>query len=129
MRNSRHQLPEPTAIENRILAGGGVDYRRYDEFKSRGVVLLAICNDAPPRLERFSTELELRFPILYDLGGRVAACYGAYAMKVHQGRSYRGLIRSTFLIDRKGICIKAWNRVHVRGHATHVVAALEQLTL
>lgn len=99
------------------------------DFKKRGVAVYGVCNDPPPRLERLKRELELDVPILFDPKGRIAALYGAYAMKVHMGRSYRGIIRSTFLIDRKGLVAQAWNRVHVRGHAQAVLTAVDEHTL
>ena len=45
-------------------------------------------------------------------------------MKTFQGRSYRGVVRSTFLVDRKGLLVKSWMRVHVRGHVEQVLLAL-----
>jgi len=100
----------------------------HPEIHKGGVALLGICNDPPPKLVRFAGDLGITYPILHDPGGRVAALYGAYALKNVQGRSYRGIIRSTFLVDRAGNVVRAWNRVHVRGHVDQVMVAVAALS-
>jgi peroxiredoxin Q/BCP len=120
-------FPRPGSPSCNRIAG---DFNElYDQIKQRGVALYGICNDPPSKLAKFAADLGLRYPLLHDQGGRIAAFYGAYALKVHQGRSYRGVSRSTFLIDRKGTVVRAWNRVHVKGHAAHVLAEIDAQTL
>lgn len=100
----------------------------YPEIRSRGVALLGVSLDTTERQKTYAEENGITYPLLADLNGRVAAAYGAYALKTYQGRSFKGVIRSTFLIDRKGVVRRAWNRVHVRGHVEAVIAALADLS-
>jgi peroxiredoxin Q/BCP len=101
----------------------------HTTFRSRGVALLGISIDSSRRQAEFAVENGITYPLLADEQGRVAAAYGAYALKTYQGRSFKGVIRSTFLLDRKGVVRRAWNRVHVQGHVKAVLQALDELKL
>ena len=43
------------------------------------------------------------------------------------GRTYMGIVRTTFLIDKSGHISKIWNKVKVKGHADAVLEALQEL--
>ena len=53
--------------------------------------------------------------------------YGAWGDKVMDGRKYKGIIRSTVLIDGDGKVAHHWPKVSVKGHVDEVLAAAEQL--
>jgi len=54
----------------------------------------------------------------------VSAAYGALGKKSMFGKSYTGIIRSTFLIDEKGIIRAIWRKVKVPGHVEQVLNEL-----
>jgi peroxiredoxin Q/BCP len=66
-------------------------------------------------------------PLLSDADNAVGKAWGFYGEKKLYGRTFMGIIRSTFLIDPKGNLAKAWHRVKVDGHAEAVLAALREL--
>ena len=73
------------------------------------------------------------FELPDDQGGRVtladtehtvAEAFGAWGRKQRAGRTYHGIIRSTFLIDGKGVVRRVWSPVTVKGHAEEVLRAI-----
>ena len=74
--------------------------------------------------ERFKTKFGLPFTLLSDEDHDVSTRYGAWALKTNYGRTYLGVIRSTFLIDPDGRIANVWPRVKADGHAAEVLAAL-----
>lgn len=97
------------------------------EFAKRGAVVLGISPDPVTSHERFRKAQRLNFPLLADEGHVVAEKYGAWGEKVMYGRKVTGMIRSTFVIDAKGVVRKVFPRVRVQGHAQKVLEVLETL--
>ena len=58
---------------------------------------------------------------------KVAEKYGTWQKKSRYGRSYMGIVRTTFLIDRNGKVAKRWDNVKVDDHAAEVLAAVDAL--
>ena len=54
--------------------------------------------------------------------------YKVWGKKKFMGREFMGVIRSTFLIDKKGKILKAWNDVKVKDHAKEVLETLKNLS-
>jgi peroxiredoxin Q/BCP len=95
-------------------------------LKKAGAVVLGVSPDSLASHEKFADKYHLPFPLLSDDGHQVADAYGAYGDKVLYGRKFKGMIRSTFLIDPKGRIAKVWPKVKVDGHVDKVRAALVQ---
>lgn len=53
--------------------------------------------------------------------------YGVWAEKSMYGRTYMGVVRTTYLIGPDGKVVHRWDKVKVPGHADEVLAALKQL--
>jgi peroxiredoxin Q/BCP len=66
----------------------------------------------------------LPFTLLSDVDHGVAEAYGAWGEKKNYGRTYMGIIRSTFLVDPDGRIAQAWTSVKADGHADQVLDAL-----
>jgi peroxiredoxin Q/BCP len=76
---------------------------------------------------RFADKHRLTFPLLADPDHAVAEKYGVWQKKSRYGRTYMGIVRTTYLIDREGRVAKRWDNVKVDGHADEVLAAVEAL--
>ena len=76
---------------------------------------------------RFAAKHSLSFPLLADAHHAVADKYGVWQKKAQYGRTYMGIVRTTYLIGRDGKVAKRWDRVTVDGHADEVLAAVEEL--
>ncbi len=72
------------------------------EFASVGVAVVGISPDPPDKQKKFDDKHSLGFPLLSDPDHKVARAYGAWGAKSMYGKTYDGIIRSSFLIDENG---------------------------
>jgi peroxiredoxin Q/BCP len=94
-------------------------------FKKAGYTVLGISPDAPEKLLKFKQNQELNFPLLSDSDLEVHKTYGAFGTKSMYGRTYEGVIRSTFVIDEKGKISMALYNVKATGHVVMLRKMLE----
>jgi len=100
------------------------DYAAYEES---GVAVLGVSPDTVQSHADFQRKFRLPFPLLADLGHRVCSMYGVWGQKKFMGRSYEGVLRTTFLIDRTGRIGRVFERVRPAEHSDEVLAALRSL--
>ena len=74
---------------------------------------------------KFARKHGLTFPLLADADHAVAEKYGVWQEKLRYGRSYMGIVRTTYLIGPDGKVVRRWDRVKVDGHVGEVAAALQ----
>jgi peroxiredoxin Q/BCP len=91
---------------------------------SKDAVVLGVSLDDELSHQRFAQKYNLPFPLLSDVDAAVSRQYGTYKEKNLYGRSYWGIERTTFVIDREGRVENVFRRVKVEGHAEEVMATL-----
>ena len=96
----------------------------WGEFERRGAVVLGISADSVSSHERFKEKYRLPFTLLSDPEHEVIERYGAWKPKRLAGKSFLGIVRSTFLIDAEGKVAKVWPKVDPAKHADWVLAEL-----
>jgi peroxiredoxin Q/BCP len=96
----------------------------WSEYRERGAVVLGVSPDDEASHAKFKEKYSLPFTLLADPGHAVAAEYGAWGEKRNYGRTYEGIIRSTFVIGPDGTVVKTMRNVKPDGHAERVLAAL-----
>ena len=94
------------------------------DFKKAGVAVLGISPDDPKKQRKFDEKHGLGFPLLSDADHKVAEAYGVWGEKSMYGKTYMGIIRSSFLIDEKGKVIEAWYKVSPKDTVPKARAAL-----
>jgi peroxiredoxin Q/BCP len=94
------------------------------DLSGLGVAAVGISPDSREQQEKFDKKYSLGFPLLSDPDHRVAESYGAWGEKKMYGKSYMGIIRSSFLIDEKGRITKAWYKVKPEETVAQVSKAL-----
>lgn len=72
---------------------------------------MGISPDPPDGQMKFDLKYKLGFRLLSDPDNKAAKAYGAWGEKSMCGRKFEGIIRSSFLIDEKGIVLQAWYKV------------------
>jgi peroxiredoxin Q/BCP len=97
-------------------------------FKSSKAAVLGVSILDEKSKARFADKHKIGFPLLADAEHEVAEKYGTWQKKSRYGRSYMGIVRTTFLIDRDGKVAKRWDNVKVDGHTDDVLAAVEELS-
>ena len=93
------------------------------KFAKQDVVILGVSADPVKALVNFKTKQKLNFPLLSDPDHKMIESYGQWRMKKFMGRSFKGIVRSTFLIDEDGKIAQIWDAVRVKGHAAETLAA------
>jgi peroxiredoxin Q/BCP len=97
------------------------------EFQKLGIEVIGVSPDKLPAIEKFAAKYNLTFPLASDADHAVATAYGVWVEKSMYGKTYMGIDRSTFLIDRDGKIAKAWRGVKVPGHVAAVAEAAKAL--
>lgn len=93
-------------------------------LKPRKAAVLGISILDEKSKAKFADKYGLTFPLLADADHEVAEKYGVWQKKSRYGRSYMGIVRTTYLIGSDGKVIERWDDVKVDGHAETVAAAL-----
>jgi peroxiredoxin Q/BCP len=96
----------------------------YSQITAAGAVVLGVSPDSVKSHDGFKLKFNLPFFLLSDPDHRVAEMYGAWGEKKMYGKSYMGIIRTTFVIDEQGRIVKVFPKVRVKGHSQEVLAAL-----
>jgi peroxiredoxin Q/BCP len=94
------------------------------KFKTSKAVVLGVSILDEASKARFATKYDLTFPLLADPDHAVAEKYGVWQKKSLYGRSFMGLVRTTYLIGEDGKVTKRWDNVKVDGHADAVASAI-----
>ena len=96
----------------------------WSEFESAGAVVLGVSPDDVASHETFKDDFDLPFTLLADPDHSVAEAYDVWAEKSRYGRTYMGIVRSTFVIGPDGVVVKAMRNVKPATHADDVLAVL-----
>ena len=96
-------------------------------FAQAGATVLGVSPDGPDSHQKFAGKFSLTFPLLSDTDHKVAEAYGVWGEKTNYGRTYMGITRATFLIDKHGKVARVWPKVKVDGHADQVLEAVRAL--
>jgi thioredoxin-dependent peroxiredoxin len=97
------------------------DYSAYDQAD---VVILGVSPDDVKSHAKFKKKFQLQFPLLADEGHKVCDLYGVWGPKKFMGKSYEGVLRTTFLIDGSGNIIKVFENVRPAEHSAELLSAL-----
>ena len=100
---------------------------RQKELIKLNATVLGVSPDDTASHEKFRDKFNLNFPLLADVGHKVAEKYGAWREKNMYGKKTMGIQRSTFLIDKDGRVAKVWKAVRVDGHDAKVLEELKKL--
>lgn len=72
------------------------------ELERLGVAAVGISPDTPRQQKNFDDKYQLGFPLLSDSEHQIAEAYGVWAEKQMYGKTYMGIVRSSFLVDENG---------------------------
>ena len=96
----------------------------YDEILAKGAVVLGISKDSTASHTKFREKFELPFHLLSDVETTPIQAFGAWGEKKMCGKTYMGIIRSTFVVDENGVISHVFPKVNTKTHATEILAAL-----
>lgn len=81
------------------------------DLASLGIAAVGISPDEPAELKKFIDKYGLNFPLLSDPNHKTADAYGTWGEKSMYGKTYEGIIRSSFLLDEQGRVVQAWYKI------------------
>lgn len=96
----------------------------YDAILKRGAVVLGISADSVKSHGNFKQKFDLPFHLLSDPEKQVIKTFGAWGEKKMYGKSYEGILRSTFILDGEGKVIKVFPKVKPGEHAEEILKEL-----
>lgn len=92
-----------------------------DKFKSKNIQIFGVSPDNMQKHHKFISDHDLKITLLSDPENSVSSAYFAYGDKTMYGRVYKGIIRSTFIINEDGVIEEAFYKVKAGGHANKVL--------
>jgi peroxiredoxin Q/BCP len=98
------------------------------QFEKLDAVVVGVSPDSPASHTNFREKHGLKVHLLSDPEKKTLVAYGAWGMKNMYGREVEGVIRSTVLVDPKGMVAHHWKKVRAEGHAAHVQAKIAELS-
>ena len=98
------------------------------EFDKAGVELLGVSKDSAKKHQNFIAKHDLTTPLATDAEeGGLSDALGVWTEKKMYGKTFMGMVRTTYLIGEDGKIAQVWNKVKVKGHAEEVLAAAKAL--
>ena len=94
-------------------------------FRKLNCEVYGISKDSIDSHNKFKKKYKIKFDLLSDLDKKALKNYKVWRKKKFMGREFMGVIRSTFLIDKKGRILKIWDNVKVKDHAKEVLRTLK----
>ena len=86
----------------------------YPQFVEKGAVVLGISKDSVASHKKFQEKFNLTFTLLADTELEAIKAYDVWQEKTRCGRTSMGVVRTTYLIDEKGIIVKAFDNVKAK---------------
>ena len=83
----------------------------YPQFREKDAVILGVSKDSVASHKRFEEQHGLPFTLLSDTEKTVIQAYDVWKEKKNYGKVSMGVVRTTYLIDEKGIIVKAMDKV------------------
>ncbi len=106
----------------------GMQFRdHYAEFQALNTEIVGISRDSLKSHENFKAKFSFPFELLADTEELACGIFGVMKQKNMYGKQVRGIERSTFIIDKNGICVHEMRGVKADGHAPAVLALIHAL--
>lgn len=100
----------------------------FDGLKKLGYQVIGVSEDAVEKHKRFETKNNLPFRLIADEDHAVINAYDVWGKKQFMGKIYDGLVRTTFVINEKGIIAGIITRVLTKIHTEQILKVIEEAT-
>ena len=95
------------------------------ELQRMGFEVIGVSPDSVKSHQGFIAKHGLNFPLIADADKSIAAAYGVWGEKKFMGRTYMGILRTTFVIGPDGTIEKIFDKVNTKDHFTQIVEAYQ----
>ena len=100
----------------------------FPAFQKVNTIIFGVSKDSVKRHATFAKKYQLPFVLLSDELGEICEKYDVWKKKSLYGKSYMGIVRSTYLIDPQGNIAKVYPKVNVKEHAAEILQDLDVLS-
>ena len=97
------------------------------KFKKLQCEVYGISKDSLKSHDKFRDKYKIKFDLLADEELKVLKKYKVWQKKKFMGREFMGVVRTTYLLDKKGQILKVWNNVKAKDHALEVLETLKSI--
>ena len=98
-----------------------------DKFSAADTVILGVSKDNCAKHQKFIHKHGLKVELLADTEGALCELYGTWGERKFMGRTYMGIGRSTFVIDKRGKLVEVNYKVKAKGHAQAILEIVQNL--
>ena len=98
-----------------------------DDFSAVDTVVLGVSKDSSAKHQKFIAKHGLKVDLLVDTEGELCELYGTWGERKFMGRTYMGIGRSTFVIDKQGKLVEVNYKVKAKGHAQAILELVQAL--
>ncbi|MCR9143092.1 MAG: peroxiredoxin [bacterium] len=99
----------------------------HSKLKRMGYGVVGVSLDSVKSHQKFAEKQELNFPLIADESREVSEAFGTYGEKKMYGKTFMGLVRSTFVLDEKLKVLIAYEKVKVDGHVDQIIADIKNI--
>jgi peroxiredoxin Q/BCP len=92
----------------------------YDLLLKKGFAVIGVSMDSEKSHKSFAGKYSLPFPLIADTSKKILNDYGVWKEKSLYGKTFLGIVRTTFIIDEKGIIEKVISKVETKNHAEQI---------
>jgi peroxiredoxin Q/BCP len=93
----------------------------FSELLEKGFAVVGVSKDNEKSHMNFASRYSLPFSLIADTSGEILNAYGAWGKKSLYGKSFLGIIRTTFIIDENGIIEKIISKVDTKNHTQQIL--------
>jgi len=97
-----------------------------ESFMKKGFVIVGVSPDTEKSHKGFAEKFALPFPLIADTSKKILTAYGVWGEKKMYGRSFMGVLRTTFIVDEKGIIEKIITKVNTGEHTAQIFDMYKQ---
>ena len=96
----------------------------YEMWLNKGFDVVGISPDSEQSHVRFKNKFGLKFNLIADTKHEILEMYGAWGEKSMYGKKYMGVLRTTYVINEKGIIEAVFDKVDTKNHTSQIIETL-----
>ena len=93
----------------------------YNMLLKAGYVVLGVSADTETKHQNFITKFDLPFPLIADTELALCKAYGVWQEKKNYGKTYMGIVRTTFIIDEDGVIEEVIEKIKTKEHTAQIL--------
>jgi len=98
----------------------------YNTFLKKGFAVIGVSIDSEKSHQKFAGKYSLPFPLIADTSKKICTDYGVWKEKSLYGKTFLGIVRTTFIIDENGIIEKIISKVETKTHSEQIFNLFKQ---